>query len=204
MQDVVVDTCCLINLCAANRILSGEPPHSPRTRRKIIRPGSSPSTKKPSLHFKLHIPVKVRDEARYILKPDDEDPTKLVQTQIDLSPYFQAGFLHPCDLETGKETELFVRLATRLDDGEAACFAIAVNRGWLLATDERPTERLAKQEGVTIITTPELVKHWADSSGVSEEEVAKVVWCIRTFAHYFPRKTLPLHSWWMDLLKKVK
>ncbi len=35
-------------------------------------------------------------------------------------------------------------------------------------------------------TTPELAKHWADKSRVSEEEVARVIWNIRTFAHYFP------------------
>ena len=36
----------------------------------------------------------------------------------------------------------------------AVCFALAKSRGWLLATDERPTENLAKKHGVTIITTP--------------------------------------------------
>jgi predicted nucleic acid-binding protein len=95
-------------------------------------------------------------------------------------------------------------MAVKLDDGEAECFAIAKSRGWLLATDERPTEKLAKLHGVSIITTPELVKHWADKSKASEEEVAKVLWNIQTYAHYFPRKTLPMHSWWMDLVKKIK
>jgi hypothetical protein len=34
--------------------------------------------------------------------------------------------------------------------------------------------------------------------------VAKVLWNIQTYAHYFPRKSLPMHSWWMDLVKKAK
>ena len=38
----------------------------------------------------------------------------------------------------------------------------------------------------------------------SKEEVARVVSNIQTYAHYFPRKTLPLHSWWMDLVRWVK
>jgi len=95
-------------------------------------------------------------------------------------------------------------LVFRLDDGEAKCFAIAKNHGWLLATDERPTENLAKKHSVPIITTPELVKHWADKTKASEEEVAKALWNIQTYAHYFPRKTLPMHSWWMDLVKKAR
>lgn len=204
MQDVVLDACCVINLYAAEKILSGEAPRSAPPRRRIIMPGSSPKAKKLALDFNLHLPDKVKEEARYILQPDEEDKSKLVKTDIDLEPIIMAGYFHECDLEGEEETELFVQMATKLDDGEAVCFALAKSRGWLLATDERPTENLAKKHGVTIITTPELVKHWADKSKASEEEVAKVLWNIQTYAHYFPRKTLPMHSWWMDLVKKVK
>jgi predicted nucleic acid-binding protein len=198
MQDVALDACCLINLYAAGRIIAAEAPRSV-PRRKIA---SSKAAKLP-LDFTLHLPAKVKEEVRYVLQPDEEDESKLVKTDIDLTPLIQAGFLHECDLEGADETELFVQMATKLDDGEAACFAIAKNRGWLLATDERPTENLAKKHGVSIITTPELVKHWADKIKADEGDVAKVLWKIQTYAHYFPRKTLPLHSWWMDLVKKA-
>jgi predicted nucleic acid-binding protein len=203
MQDVVLDACCVINLYASDKILSGEAPRSKPPRRKIVLLGSSPQAKKLALDFKLYLPAKVKEEARYILQPDEDDESKLVKTDIDLGPMIQAGFLHECDLEGEEETELFVQIATKLDDGEAVCFAIAKSRGWLLATDERPTERLAKKHGVSIITTPELVKHWADKTKASEGDVAKVVWNIQTYAHYFPRKTLPMHSWWMALVNKT-
>jgi predicted nucleic acid-binding protein len=204
MQDVVLDACCVINLYAAEKILSGEAPRSKRPRRRIIMPGSSPKARKLAFDFKLHLPAKVKEEARYILQPDEEDESKLVKTDIDLDTIIQAGFLHECDLEGEEETELFVQMATRLDDGEAVCFAIAKSRGWLLATDERPTENLAKKHGVQIITTPELVKHWVDRTKASEQAAAKVLWNIQSYAHYFPRKTLPLHAWWMRVVKKSK
>jgi predicted nucleic acid-binding protein len=205
MQDVVLDACCLINLYAAGKILSGEAtPSKPPPRRKIIRPGSLPHAKKLVFDFKLHLPVKVKGEARYVLQPDEDDENKLVKMEIDLDPLIKAGLLHECNLEGEAETDLFVQMAVKLDDGEAACFAIAKSRGWVLATDERPTERLAKQHGVSIITTPELVKHWADRTKASEEVVAQVLRNIQTYAHYFPRKTLPLHSWWMDLIRKAR
>lgn len=204
MQDVVLDACCVINLYAAGKILSGEAAPSKPPRRKIIRSGSWPQAKKLAFDFRLHLPAKVKGKAQYVLQPDQEDENKLVKTEIDLDPSIKAGLLHECDLEGEHETDLFVQMAVKLDDGEAACFAIAKSRGWLLATDERPTERLAKQHGVSIITTPEVVKHWAEKTKVNEEVVAQVLWNIQTYAHYFPRKTLPLHSWWMDLLKKVK
>jgi len=204
MQDVVLDACCVINLYAAEKILQGEAPRSPPPRRRIAVPGSSLKPKKLALNYNLHLPTKVKDEARYILQPDEEDKSKLVKTDIDLEPIITAGLLHECDLKGEEENELFVQMATKLDDGEAVCFALAKSRGWVLATDERPTENLAKKHGVTIITTPELVKQWADKTKASEEEVARVLWNIQTYAHYFPRKTLPLHSWWMDLAKKAK
>jgi predicted nucleic acid-binding protein len=203
MQDVVLDACCVINLYAAGKFLSGEAPRSKPPRRRIVLPGSSPQAKKLALDFKLHLPAKVKEEARYILQPDEDDESKLVKTDIDLDAMIQTGVLHQCDLEGEEETELFVQIATKLDDGEAVCFAIAKSRGWLLATDERPTERLAKKHSVSIITTPELVKHWADKTKASEDDVAKVVWNIQTYAHYFPRKTLPKHSWWMALVNKA-
>lgn len=205
MQDVVLDACCVINLYAAGKILSAEAASSkPPPRRKIIRLGSSPQAKKVAFDFKLHLPVKVKGEAKYVLQPDEDDKSKLVKTEIDLDPLINAGLLHECDLAGEEETDLFVQMAVKLDDGEAACFAIAKSRGWLLATDERLTERLAKQHGVSIITTPELVKHWADKTKASEDDVARALWNIQTYAHYFPRKTLPMHSWWMDLVKMVK
>lgn len=198
MQDVALDACCLINLYAAGRIFSTETPR-PIPRRK----NSSSKAAKLALEFTLHLPAKVKEEVRYVLRPDEEDESKLVKTDIDLAPLIQAGFLHECDLEGADETELFVQMATKLDDGEAACFAIAKNRGWLLATDERPTENLAKKHGLSIITTPELVKHWAEKTKADEGDVANVLWNIQTYAHYFPRKSLPLHSWWMDLVRKA-
>ncbi len=200
MQDVVLDACCVINLYAAEKIFFGLVPRS----KPVRLSARSPRAKKLRLDFTLHLPAKVKDEARYILQPDEENESKLVKTEIDLEPLIQAQFLHECDLEGEEEIELFVQVATKLDDGEAVCFAIAKSRGWLLATDERPTENLAKRHGVQIITTPELVRHWADKAKVREDHLAKVLWNIQTYAHYFPRKTLPMYSWWMDLVKKAK
>jgi len=208
MQDVVLDACCVINLHAAGKILSGEALRSKPRRQRILMLGSTPQAipqaKKLALDFNLHLPIKVKGEAKYVLQPDKEDVSKLVKADIDLDPLTKAGLLHECDLEGEDEIGLFVQMATKLDDGEAACFAIAKCRGWLLATDERPTERLAKQHGVSIITTPELVKHWADKTEASEGDVAKVLWNIQTYAHYFPRKNLPMHSWWMHLVKQAR
>src|ERR1700719_162124 len=77
MQDVVVDACCVINLYAAEKILSGDAPRSTPPGRRIFTRGSSRHRKNLALDFKLHLPAKVKEEARYILQPDEEDESKL-------------------------------------------------------------------------------------------------------------------------------
>src|SRR5216683_4794273 len=99
MQDVALDACCLINLYAAGRIFSAEA-RRPVPRRKI----ASSKSAKLAFDFTMHVPVKVKEEVRYVLQPDEEDESKLVKADIDLAPLIQAAVLHECDLEGADET----------------------------------------------------------------------------------------------------
>src|SRR5687767_14194928 len=112
MSDAIVDSCCVINLYAAGNLV----------------------TLLPSLGLRLHVPKKVLEESMYVRQPDPADVAKLIQRPVDLAPVLAAGLLHRCDLEGEDELDLFVQLATTLDDGEAVCLAIAKVRGWVLAT----------------------------------------------------------------------
>jgi predicted nucleic acid-binding protein len=180
MSDAIVDSCCVINLYAAGNLLVLLPP----------------------LGLRLHVPEKVLEESLYVRQPDPADATKLVQRQVDLAPIIGAGLLHPCDLKGKDELSLFVQLAATLDDGEAACLAIAKVRGWTLATDDRKGRREAGGLGVPIVTTPELVKAWADATKADETAVAKLLQDIQDHARFAPHKTMPLHSWWVDAISK--
>jgi predicted nucleic acid-binding protein len=131
---------------------------------------------------------------------DQEDQTSLVECPIDLQPYLAAGILTPCDLETQEEIELFVQMAAQLGDGEAACFALAAKRGWALATDDRRARRLAAESSLTVITTPELVKLWAENAHANNEEIGTVLRNIQRFAYFTPRANAPEHDWWMGSL----
>lgn len=197
MQDVTIDACCLINLCAAEKILS-----PPTTSRKAGKKGAKRKAASVGLDLSLHVPAQVSQEALYLLQPDKENEGQVVKEELDLSVYIAAGILCPCDLEGEAETTLFVNLATQLDDGEAACLAIAESRGWWLATDDRKGIRIASEHGVDVITTPEIIKHWADDTSASDKETATVVQNIDRFACYRPRKKSPLYSWWMKFLNR--
>lgn len=202
MQDVALDACCLINLCAAGKILGAVSSSAPA--RRGGRRGAAASPKPGSgLGLNLHVPSKVIEETLYILQPDVEDTSKLVKSPIDLEHFTAAGFLHKCDCEGQEEIELFVQMAIPLGDGEAACFAIAAKRGWALATDDRRARRLAAESSLAVITTPELVKLWAKNTNASDEEIVMVLENIQKFAYFTPRASAPEYAWWVGCLGKA-
>jgi len=180
MLDTIVDSCCVINLYAAGNLLTLLPP----------------------LGLRLQVPEKVLEESLNVRQPDPAAAAKLVQRAVDLAPAFQAGLLHRCDLEAEEELNLFIQVATTLDDGEAACMAIAKSRGWRLATDDRKGRREAGNLGVSVVTTPELVKAWADATEADEAAVARLLRDIQDYARFTPHRTMPLHCWWVDAIRK--
>ena len=180
MSDTIVDSCCVINLYTAGNLLTLLPP----------------------LGLRLYVPEAVLGESLYIRQPDPADATKLVPRPVDLDPVIAAGLLHRCDLAGEDELNLFVQLATTLDDAEAVCLAIAKVRGWTLATDDRKGRREAKSLSVPVVTTPELVKAWADATKADEAALAKLLRDIQDYARFTPHKTMPLHSWWTAAISK--
>ena len=192
MTDVAVDACCLINLLAADCVLP-----QPALRTKKSKGPLQPH-EVASLGLILHVPPGVANESLYVLKPDQDDPAKLLKSPIDLEPYFSGGILQRCDIEGEVETAFFVGFASKLDDGEAACVALAKNRGWRLASDDRPATALAIQQGVTVLTTAELLKRWATVSKATKKEVAAALANIQRFAKFVPRLNSPESDWWLS------
>lgn len=182
MEAVILDACVLINLLAARSILS---PIQPRS-------GAA-----------LHVVEQVSREAIYLLAPDPDDPQRLTRQAVELGPFLEQGALTPCAVETPEEIEWFVRLAARLDDGEAASLALARLRGWTLATDDRLAARLARELNVAVVTTPELVWQWAQRAIVSRESAVQAVRDIQRYARFRPRSGSPRADWWTELLADV-
>lgn len=178
MPQQIVDACCLINLYAA---------------------GNTPELLQ-SCEGSLFIPDLIKGESLFIRRPDDEDDTKLVPEPIDLSLALAEGWLRECRRENQMEAEELVRLARIVDDGEAVCLALAKCRGWAVATDDRKAMRVANDESVATVTTPELIKHWADSCRAKNDAVATVLRNIERFARFTPRKGMLLFDWWERLV----
>ena len=142
------------------------------------------------------VPDLVKRESLFIRQEDDQDPSVLVSHAIDLSDALAAGVLRECKLENEQEAHEFVRLASVLDDGEAACMALAKCRSWIVATDDRKALRVARSEGVSTITTPEIVKRWADAGSIEPVGITDVVRKIERYARFVPQKSAVLFTWW--------
>lgn len=183
MSDVTIDACCLLNLIAAGNILPN------------MEEAESVSI---SFPHALHVPDVVEGEALYVFQRDEDAPENLVKSPLDIRGMIDACILQGCALRNGEESDLFVRLAVRLDDGEAACLAIAKTRSWTLATDDRVARRLSSELDVPTLSTAELVKHWADHSNARDEAIEVSLANIQRFARFRPRSGSSESEWWFN------
>ena len=106
-----------------------------------------------------------------------------------------------CNIEGGQEEELYVDYSALLDDGEAMSLAIAVSRGYVLATDERKARRLfidTTQDPKRLIATSELLRQWADAERIPEDRVRIALQQIEKRARYQPPTNDSNCQWWID------
>lgn len=174
MTERIIDACCLINLYA-----SGE-------EAGIFQACGE-----------FYVTDEVRGEALRIRRVDEDDPTRLVSQEIDLGSAIAAGHIQKCQLEGQGELDAFVRFAMELDDGEASCLAIAKSRGWTVATDDRKARRIASENGIVLISTPELIQKWVNAMSPDEATAIELLRRIERFARFRPRRSDPLHEWWV-------
>ena len=178
----IVDACCLINLYASEKPI------------EIVR----------AFGAEFFVPDRVRGEALTIRRPAEDDVAKYVSEPIDLTEALDASILQECRVEGRTENEDFVRYAMELDDGEAACLAIAKQRGWVVATDDRKAIRLATAERIDVITTPELMHRWAEVAKPKDEEVAEALRRIERFARFRLGKSAKHSQWWATLIGRLR
>jgi predicted nucleic acid-binding protein len=173
-RDVVLDTCCVVNLAAIDGTLDC------------------------LASFKLtwYVPTAVQTEGVFIRTAADSREVH----RIDLTASITKGTVQICSPADDAEYALYVELALNLGDGEAMALAIAKNRGWKVATDDRKARNKADGVGVSVVTTPELVQRWASETARSRAEVAMALRRIETLARFSPAENSPAAKWWRDLL----
>ena len=117
---------------------------------------------------------------------------------VDLEPLVEEGPIRVMSLESEAEEGTFVDLASMMDDGEAVTGAIALHRGYAVATDDRKARRVLAEraESVRIVSTLELLKLWGETASVSEAELREALSAMESGASYLPGEREPLYGWW--------
>ena len=179
MPDAAIDACCLIDLLAS---------------------GHAEAIMRASGHA-WHLPSAVQGEVQYRRQHDPAQPGKIVQMPVDLSGIVASGLVDICDPLTQQELDLFTQYAAVFrSDGEAMCLALAQERKWAVATDDRRAIRVAQRAGLIVVSCPELVKTWADATNPDQAELTRVLHDIQTLAQFRPNPKMPQHQWWIDAL----
>ncbi len=81
--------------------------------------------------------------------------------------------------------------------------AIAINRGLYLVTDERKARRLFLEQIAKpkrLISTSDLLRHWAQEKIVSKEQLQKTLQRIESRASYRPPLSDRNQEWWINAL----
>lgn len=171
---ILLDACCVLNFCASGKLLA------------ILQA----------------IPVQVAltqvvqerelNSLRRLEGEENEGATRFEEA-------IAQGLLKVVDFKSEEEAETFVNYVFELgDDGESATCAIAIHRGWAIATDDKKAiaffQRLAPH--LQILSTPEIIKHWSEEAGLDSSVLRDVLNAIRVKGCYLPPKNHPLRSWW--------
>jgi predicted nucleic acid-binding protein len=101
---------------------------------------------------------------------------------------------------TDEETAMYVDLARRLDDGEAASMAVAGHRRWLLCTDDKAARRTASLASppIVVLTTPTVIRRHTQLAGWSPSTIAQALRAVEEHAAFLPPRDDPDWDWWVD------
>lgn len=108
------------------------------------------------------------------------------------------------DFESEIEADLFIDYVSILgDDGESATGAIAINRGWSMATDDKAAINFFTQESpnLQLFSTPDIIKYWSEQNNLSSKQICPILNAISTKARYQPPRNHSLKSWWKEVIE---
>jgi hypothetical protein len=169
----ILDACVLINILASGRaqeILTG-------------------------CGYRFAISAVVSKESIYLRAIDPNAPAEAVE----LDPLVDSKCLAVHELSGGREQTLYVDYAADLDDGEAMTVALALSRGWIMATDDRKARRIFLQDtgdAGRLLSTVQILKNWSLAARLSTQELKNLLLQVSVRGRFSPRSDDPDFDWW--------
>lgn len=178
---LVIDACCVLNFCASGNFIA------------ILQ----------AIPAQVVVSEVVKEKELKTLQSLEGDDNEGV---IQFETAIKQGLLLVVDFESESEEEKFVNYAFELrDDGESATCAIAISRGWGMATDDKKAIAFFQQEAphLQILSTLEIVKHWSEEANLDPAAVGIALKAIRVKGRYIPHRNHPLLSWWETIIDNL-
>ena len=140
-------------------------------------------------------------EVLYVWAPGASE-TEERRMSVDLDPLVEERLIRVMRLETREEERTFVDLAALMDDGEAVTGAIALHRGYAVATDDRKARRILAERAssVPLVSTLGLLKLWGVATSVTDAELREALSAMESGASYLPGERDPLYGWWRKVM----
>jgi predicted nucleic acid-binding protein len=123
---------------------------------------------------------------------------ELVTTPINLGQHTSDGTIQLIELDP-REYPLYLKLASIVDDGEAATIAVAALRDMQLATDDRKARGLCAERHIREpLRTLALMHTYTDTTRLEAVHVSDLLIKIRDRASFQPPRSDPDRKWWHD------
>ncbi|MBE2222762.1 MAG: hypothetical protein IAF02_14550 [Anaerolineae bacterium] len=176
---IILDACVVMNLYASGRI------------DEVLS----------SITESLAVAVYVMKYEALAIYKESKQSTPNAKEAIQLQPLIEKNLLSVADLETHAEKASFLSFSEhRLDDGEAATMAIACERNWAVATDDRLAIRIfnSQYEHLPIISTPEIMNHWHKHGQPESQVLCQALIDIESRANFLLGRHHPFYEWWQS------
>ena len=180
---LILDASCLLNLYATGRL------------RDIAL----------ALSYQLVVAGYVmQEEALYVRVPGPEGLFD-ERGSVNLCPLVEEGLIMVAHLKEPDEIITFVDFAALVDDGEAVTGALALHRGYSLATDDRRARRILRERAPTVsqVSTLELLKEWSDKRAVPVVELQVAMNLMQRSASFLPGERESLYWWWRSIMEEA-
>jgi hypothetical protein len=178
---IVLDACCVLNLCASEHFIA------------ILK----------VIPVQFVVTQVVHEQELKTLRQIDEQNN---EGAIQYEQAITQNLLEIVDFDSEAEMETFVSFVFEMrDDGESATGAIAVHRGWAIATDDKRAISFFRREvpDLTILSTLEIIKYWSEEAKIDSTQLQIILNNIQTQGRYAPQKSHPLRSWWEKAISEI-